>query len=124
MTYTIDELCGMAWNSAVENVAEMEGYDKSEVWGFNGIGWTRFEADANRHGMRFDENGNIVEADETVSKKELEKAIDEMGSAWRQAYELVEMLRYSDDDNLRKKALAIEGLVWSAYERLGGFRKH
>ena len=53
----INDLCGMAWQSAVENVGKILGISYSEIWKDYGM---RVAEIANKLHVTFDENGEIL----------------------------------------------------------------
>ena len=57
--YTIMELCGAAWHSAIENVIEILSRRSFAIIHF-GNGWEKAEHYAMKNGLRFDVNGNII----------------------------------------------------------------
>ena len=58
-TYSITELCGMAWHSAIENVIEILSRHSFEIIHF-GNGWQKAEYYAMKNDLRFDVNGDIA----------------------------------------------------------------
>lgn len=58
-TFYIDELFGMAWHSAIENVIERLSHHTFAIIHFNNY-WQQAELYAVKNHLRFDINGNII----------------------------------------------------------------
>lgn len=58
-TFTIGELCGMAWHSAIENVIERLSRRSFAIIHFNNY-WKQAEIYARENKLRFDVDGNII----------------------------------------------------------------